>query len=122
VRGEKLVVAGTVLGTDCKPIANALLDFWQADGDGEYDNEGYRLRGHQFTDGKGRFTLTTVTPGLYPGRTRHIHVKVQRRGGEVLTTQLYFPGEAQNESDGLFDEALVMDVNGSRARYDFVLA
>ena len=122
VSGDRLVVAGTVLGTDCKPIANALLDFWQADGDGEYDNEGFRLRGHQFTDSRGRFTLTTVRPGLYPGRTRHIHVKVQRRDGDVLTTQLYFPDEPENASDGIFDEALVMDVNGSRARYDFVLA
>jgi protocatechuate 3,4-dioxygenase beta subunit len=122
VSGDRLVVTGTVLGTNCKPIANALVDFWQADGDGEYDNEGFRLRGHQFTDSKGRYRLTTVTPGLYPGRTRHIHVKVQKRGDDVLTTQLYFPGEAQNDSDGIFDEALVMDVSGSRARYDFVLA
>jgi protocatechuate 3,4-dioxygenase beta subunit len=63
-----------------------------------------------------------VVPGLYPGRTRHIHVKVQRPNGDVLTTQLYFQGEAQNDSDGIFDDALVMDVKGSRARYDFVLA
>jgi protocatechuate 3,4-dioxygenase beta subunit len=63
-----------------------------------------------------------VKPGRYTGRTRHIHVKVQRPDGEVLTTQLYFPDEPQNESDGIFDEALVMDVSGARARYDFVLA
>jgi protocatechuate 3,4-dioxygenase beta subunit len=122
VSGERLVVAGSVLDTSCRPIARALLDFWQADGDGEYDNEGFRLRGHQFTDARGRFSLTTVVPGLYPGRTRHIHVKVQRPRGEVLTTQLYFPDEPQNESDGIFDAALVMDVDRSRARYDFVLA
>ena len=122
VQGERLVVTGTVLDTSCRPVRRALLDFWQADGNGEYDNEGFRLRGHQFTDARGRFGLTTVVPGLYPGRTRHIHVKVQRPNGPVLTTQLYFPDEAQNESDGIFDEALVMDVNGSRARYDFVLA
>ena len=122
VPGDRLVLTGTVLATDCRPIAKALLDFWQADGEGQYDNDGFRLRGHQFTDGRGRFSLTTVVPGLYPGRTRHIHVKVQRPDGEVLTTQLYFPGEAQNDSDGIFDEALLMDVKGSRARYDFVLA
>ncbi len=122
VRGERLVLAGTVLDTSCRPIRRALLDFWQADGEGEYDNEGFRLRGHQFTDARGRFTLTTVVPGLYPGRTRHIHVKVQRPNGAVLTTQLYFPDEPQNEGDGLFDSALVMDLDGSRARYDFVLA
>jgi protocatechuate 3,4-dioxygenase beta subunit len=122
IAGDRLVITGSVLATDCKPIASALLDFWQADGEGEYDNEGFRLRGHQFTDRRGHFTLTTVKPGLYTGRTRHIHVKVQRPDGEVLTTQLYFPDEPQNESDGIFDEALVMDVSGARARYDFVLA
>ena len=122
VAGERLVIAGTVLSTACRPIAGALLDFWQADGDGEYDNEGFRLRGHQFSDRRGRFVLTTVVPGLYPGRTRHLHVKVQRPHGDVLTTQLYFPGEAQNGQDGIFDDALVMELDGSRARYDFVLA
>ena len=122
VSGEALLLTGTVLGTDCKPVAKALLDFWQADGDGEYDNEGFRLRGHQFTDSRGRFRLETVVPGLYPGRTRHIHVKVQRPNGEPLTTQLYFPGEAQNGSDGIFDEALLLNVRGSRATFDFVLA
>ena len=40
----------------------------------------------------------------------------------MLTTQLYFPGEAQNASDGIFDEALLMDVKGTRATFDFVLA
>ena len=111
-----------MLGTDCRPVDRALLDFWQADGDGEYDLEGFRLRGHQFTDSRGRFRLETVVPGLYPGRTRHIHVKAQRPRGQVLTTQLYFQGEPQNDSDGIFDPAL-RDV-GQRplARFDFVLA
>jgi protocatechuate 3,4-dioxygenase beta subunit len=59
VAGEPLVVTGLVLGTDCAPVRRALLDFWQCDGDGEYDNEGYRLRGHQFTDARGRFRLQT---------------------------------------------------------------
>jgi protocatechuate 3,4-dioxygenase beta subunit len=122
VRGEALLVTGLVLGTDCRPIGRALLDFWQADGEGEYDNEGYRLRGHQFTDDRGRFRLATVKPGLYTGRTRHIHVKVQRPHGEVLTTQLYLPGEPANEQDGIFDPAMLMNVHGRRARFDFVLA
>jgi protocatechuate 3,4-dioxygenase beta subunit len=126
ISGEPLMLTGLVLGTDCRPIRRALLDFWQADGDGQYDNEGFRLRGHQFTDARGRFRLATVVPGLYTGRTRHIHVKVQRPRGEVLTTQLYFPGEPSNQEDGIFDEALLMDVRpagrGRRASFDFVLA
>ena len=121
VRGTPLLLTGRVLDTNCRPTARALLDFWQADGDGEYDNEGFRLRGHQFTDSQGRFRLSTVVPGLYPGRTRHIHVKAQRRGGEVLTTQLYFPGEAGNAQDSLFDEALQVQRSGRRGAFDFVL-
>ena len=122
LEGEPLVVSGAVLDTRCRPLAGALLDFWQADGNGEYDNSGFRLRGHQFADARGRFRLETVVPGNYSGRTRHIHVKVQPRGGEVLTTQLYFPREPENAADGLFDERLLMDVRGRRARFDFVLA
>ena len=70
--GTRLLVSGQVLTRDCRPIAAALLDFWQADAAGAYENAGYRLRGHQFTDADGRYTLETVVPGLYPGRTRHI--------------------------------------------------
>lgn len=109
--GTRLVVSGYVYSTDCQPISGALLDFWQADDAGVYDNEGYRLRGHQFADDEGRFELETIVPGLYPGRTRHIHVMAQAPNGPVLTTQLYFPGEPANASDGIFDPALVMDVS-----------
>src|ERR671923_286173 len=71
---------------------------------------GFPLRGHQFTDDAGRYRLETVVPGLYPGRTRHIHVKVQAPNQPVLTTQLYFPGEARNAADGIFNQALLMQV------------
>jgi protocatechuate 3,4-dioxygenase beta subunit len=123
--GTRLVVAGTVLTTACKPVPGALVDFWQADDDGAYDNDGYRLRGHQFTDEAGRFHLETVVPGLYPGRTRHLHVKVQAPGQRILTTQLYFPGEPRNDRDGIFHPALLMAVadapDGKSAAFDFVL-
>ena len=120
--GDRLTVAGTVLATDCRPLRRVLLDFWQADAAGRYDNQGYRLRGHQFTDADGRFRLDTVVPGLYPGRTRHIHVKVQAPDGPVLTTQLYFPGEAANAGDGIFREELLLTMDGDRqASFTFVL-
>jgi protocatechuate 3,4-dioxygenase beta subunit len=123
--GTALLVSGRVLSTGCAPIERALVDFWQCDNDGMYDNEGYTLRGHQFTDAEGAFALETILPGLYPGRTRHIHVKVQAPDNPVLTTQLYFPGEAANASDGIFDERLIVnmqDVSGGKAAtFDFVL-
>lgn len=92
--GTRLLLVGYVLDQNCQPLPNAWLDFWQADANGEYDNVGYRLRGHQFTDAQGRYYLETVLPGIYASRPiRHIHVKVQAEGGEVLTTQLYFPDQ-----------------------------
>jgi protocatechuate 3,4-dioxygenase beta subunit len=122
VDGDRLTVAGTVLATDCRPLRRALLDFWQADAAGQYDNQGYRLRGHQFTDADGRYRLETVVPGRYPGRTRHIHVKVQAPNRPVLTTQLYFPGEADNAADGIFREELLLDMGADRqASFTFVL-
>jgi protocatechuate 3,4-dioxygenase beta subunit len=127
VGGQRLVVAGTVLTTDCRPVQRALLDFWQADDAGQYDNQGYRLRGHQFSDTDGRWRLETVVPGIYSGRTRHIHVKVQAPDGPVLTTQLYFPGEPENDRDGIFSPELVLadirDVGDTRqGSFTFVLA
>jgi protocatechuate 3,4-dioxygenase beta subunit len=117
-------VTGTVLSTNCKPIAGAVLDFWQADGLGRYDNAGFRLRGHQLTDRRGRYRLETVLPGLYPGRTRHIHVRAKAPGSPVLTTQLFFPGVSRNATDGLFDTNLLVkwaSADRRRARFDFVL-
>lgn len=123
--GTRLLLTGLVVSTGCEPVAGALVDFWQADDAGEYDNEGYRLRGHQFTDESGAYALETVVPGLYPGRTRHIHVKVQAPGSAVLTTQLYFPGEPRNASDGIYREECLIDLanQGSSATgtFDFVL-
>jgi Dioxygenase len=124
--GTRLTLTGRVLTTAGKPVSRALIDFWQADAQGAYDNDGYRFRGHQFSDASGRYTLVTVVPGLYPGRTRHIHVKVQAPGRSVLTTQLFFPGVARNGSDGIYtSECLVRGwrlVRGRRlARFDFVL-
>jgi protocatechuate 3,4-dioxygenase beta subunit len=126
LQGERLALAGVVVDTRCRPIPRALLDFWQADANGDYDTEGFRLRGHQFTDRRGRYRLDTIVPALYTGRTRHIHVKAQRSGGDVLTTQLYFPGEPANQSDPIFDAALLMNVRRAgtarRATFTFVLA
>jgi protocatechuate 3,4-dioxygenase beta subunit len=125
ISGTLLTITGRVLSTSCQPIAAAKLDFWQADDGGNYDNTGFRLRGHQFTDADGRYSLQTIVPGLYPGRTRHIHVKAQAPSQSILTTQLYFPNEARNASDGIFSSALLMaisDVSGGReATFNFVL-
>ncbi|MDQ1248827.1 MAG: hypothetical protein QG597_3201 [Actinomycetota bacterium] len=124
--GTPLIVAGTVYDADCQPVPGATIDVWQADGAGQYDNSGYNLRGVLTTDAQGRYTLTTVIPGIYPGRTEHLHIKINEPGGPVYTTQLFFPGSTANEGDNIYDEAMVITVEDDGpdqmlATYDFVL-
>jgi protocatechuate 3,4-dioxygenase beta subunit len=125
LKGQPIELTGFVLTRNCRPVERALVDLWQADDDGAYDNAGFRLRGHQFTDAQGRYRFLTIVPASYEGRTRHFHVKVQPPGGRVFTTQLYFPGEAHNRTDSLFRRELLMKVakagGGLAGRFDFVL-
>ena len=118
-----LVISGAVLSAQCKPVGKALLDFWHCDERGEYDNSGFRYRGHQLTDAEGRWRLETLFPAEYPGRARHIHVNVQAPGKRILTTQLYFPGD---QRDGLYRDSLVIRVARKESKriegsFDFVV-
>jgi protocatechuate 3,4-dioxygenase beta subunit len=113
--GTVLVLSGQVLDESCNPVANAWLDFWQADSKGVYDNVGNTLRGHIYTDANGFYRLETVVPGEYPGRTEHIHVKVQAPGGVILTTQVFFPGVQANDGDGIYDARNLIGIDSSSA-------
>ena len=123
--GTRLTLEGAVLTTACTPVRHARLDFWQADAQGHYDDTGFRLRSHQFTGADGRYRLETIVPGPYPGRTPHIHVKVNVPGTPTLTTELYFPGASYNTRDPYFDRRLLVRLSEVRkrfvARFDFVL-
>ena len=79
IPGDKLTLSGHVRDVNGNPVSHAWVDFWQADGRGEYDNAGYLLRGHQYTDNAGKYSLETVVPGGYFSRTPHIHVKVRAK-------------------------------------------
>jgi protocatechuate 3,4-dioxygenase beta subunit len=124
-KGRLVELGGQVLTRSCRPVAAALVDLWHADERGDYDNTGFRYRGHLFTDAEGRYRFRTILPALYTGRTRHYHVKVQAPQQRVLTTQLYFPDEPTNRRDSLFRRELVMRVaeagDGLAARFDFIL-
>lgn len=123
--GERIIVGGFVFDRHCRPVLGSLVEIWHADENGEYDRDGFRLRGHQFSDAQGRWWFNTVVPALYPGRTRHFHFKVQRPGGSVLTTQLYFPAEPGNAADRLFHETLLLDIKqtsaGRLGQFNFVV-
>jgi protocatechuate 3,4-dioxygenase beta subunit len=124
-KGRRFELSGIVLTRSCRPLRGAVVDLWHADENGEYDNIGFRYRGHVITGPDGIFRFRTIVPALYPGRTRHYHVKVQGPGSLLLTTQLYFPKEPANRRDGLFKRELLMRVadtsDGLSGRFDFIV-
>jgi protocatechuate 3,4-dioxygenase beta subunit len=111
--GEVTHLGGRILDARGEPVRNALVEIWQVDHNGIYIHtqcpnqerrdahfQGY---GRFLTGSTGEYYFRTVKPVPYPGRTPHIHVKVRGKGGkELLTSQCYIKGEAQNERDGIF--------------------
>lgn len=109
--GQITHLTGRVLDSRGEPIRNALVEIWQADGNGVYlhtgDKHATREKGFQgfgrfMTASSGEYYFRTIKPVPYPGRTPHIHFKVKRTGHELLTTQCYIKGEARNEKDGVY--------------------
>lgn len=122
-KGERIKVVGNVLDRRGTMIEGTMIDVWQANASGNYDNSGYEYRGHVFSNADGRYSFNTVKPGSYGSRTPHIHIKISTPKGHKLTTQLYFPGyPRRNERDFLFDERLLITWESeNQARFDFVL-
>ena len=94
--GERLVLTGRVLDGAGRPIAGAIVDVWQTDGDGSYHPDAYR--GTIFTNDRGGYELRTAVPASYFG-ARHIHMRVSH-GGASVDTQVLFkddPNLAQSD-------------------------
>jgi catechol 1,2-dioxygenase len=150
--GTPLVWSGTVTSTDGSPLPGATVELWHADDDGFYSQFApgipeWNLRG-TFTVGEdGAFEITTVQPapyqiptdgscgkliaaaGWHAWRPAHLHVKVSAPGHELLTAQLYFPGDEHNDDDIasavkpelILDPKPAADGSGSTVDYGFVL-
>jgi len=120
--GEVIRVHGQVQDQQCKPVAGALVDLWQADSNGRYSHPAdanparrdpnFQGWGQAVTDAEGPYSLRTIKPAPYPlefidrrpderrgYRTPHIHFRVSKRGYRELSTQMYFAGESLNGSD-----------------------
>jgi protocatechuate 3,4-dioxygenase beta subunit len=122
-----LTVSGRVLSADGTPLVDAVLDIWQADEHGAYDNTGYKFRGKVRPDHHGCYLFETIVPADYQiadsppdYRCAHIHFKVTAPGHASLTTQLYFPDDPYNATDHWFDARRV--IQHPVGTFDFVLA
>lgn len=110
--GEVIEMVGRVVDVRGAPIPQATVEIWHCDPNGVYAHVGFATDptfqgyGAVIAGPDGGYRFRTVRPGLYPGRTRHIHVKAHMPGRGVdgraaLTTQMYFPDEPGNPRDGL---------------------
>ncbi|HYL42399.1 MAG TPA: intradiol ring-cleavage dioxygenase [Ktedonobacteraceae bacterium] len=133
-RGEPVVVTGQVLSTDGTPIPNALLDIWETDENGLYEQQDpeqpdMNLRGKFRTDHEGRYCFVGIKPVSYaipddgpvgqllrtlrrhPFRPAHIHLLISARGFAPVTTHLFVKGDPYLDSDAVFGtkESLIVD-------------
>jgi protocatechuate 3,4-dioxygenase beta subunit len=110
--GVPIFLFGRVVDRNGNAASGAMVEIWQCDDNAVYHHpaggavserdpnfQGY---GIDRTDARGDFRFRTIRPVAYPGRTPHIHVRVQPAGGRTLATQLYLPGDRGNAGDFLF--------------------
>lgn len=103
--GTKVIISGQVYNLECSEvIPNVEIDIWHANHAGEYDNQGYNLRGKVISNSQGFYIFETIKPGLYLNgstyRPSHIHFKITPPGHDTLITQLYFQGDPYITTDG----------------------
>lgn len=128
LKGDALAIGGRVLSVDGTPLKDAVVDVWQADGEGAYDNASDRfvLRGRIRTGKDGLYRYETLMPGRYDlgeaKRPAHIHYKISAEGYRPLTTQLYFKGDPWLERDPFVRKSLVIELEKSKGAFDVVLA
>ena len=115
LRGSAVTVRGQILDGDGKPVPDAILEFWQADADGNFSKNRCEARGYEPskftgfaripTDDAGKYELRTIRPGSVAGadgstQAPHIAVFLFMRGLlKPLYTRIYFAGEGANDMD-----------------------
>lgn len=113
--GTRIRIEGSILDGDGLPINDAMIEIWQADGQGRYahprDNRSARPNakfkgfGRTATDKAGVYSFDTVKPGVVPGpdgkpQSPHIVVCIFSRGMlRQIYTRIYFADEAANSAD-----------------------
>jgi catechol 1,2-dioxygenase len=128
--GTVLVISGRVWGIDSrKPLPLTVLDIWQANAQGRYDNDDpsrppdkdvFKYRTRLVTDETGYYEFETIHPAAYKigpdaWRPSHIHYLVRAVGYKTLVTQLYFSGDKYNKTDEFIKKSLIIDVREQKA-------
>jgi len=121
--GEVIEISGIVTELDAKPLDNVVVEIWQADAKGRYDNPNFFGWGRAATDAKGRYTFRTIMPGRVGQRAPHINFLVLYSGlMRQLQTTMFF----ENAPDTVLDvvknrERLIARREGTVYRFDLRL-
>jgi len=102
--GQRMIISGRVFNLDCTEfIPDTIIDVWHANDAGDYDNQGFNLRGITLSNTQGFYMFETILPGKYLNgntfRPSHIHFKIKPPGFDLITTQLYFEGDTSIATD-----------------------
>jgi protocatechuate 3,4-dioxygenase alpha subunit len=121
--GEVIEITGVVTELDGKPLDNAVVEIWQADARGRYDNSNFFGWGRAATDANGVYSFRTIKPGKVGGRAPHINFLILYSGlMRHLQTTMFF----ENASDPVLDlvkqrDKLVAKREGTGYRFDLRL-
>ena len=133
-KGRVLLISGRVWSIKTKkPINGALLDIWQADHEGHYDNDGssrldekeFLYRSQLISREDGFYEFESILPSRYKiakntWRPRHIHYRIKAPGHKELITQLYFKDDPHNKNDKFIHPSLIIplkDEKGENGTY-----
>ncbi|WP_445680778.1 protocatechuate 3,4-dioxygenase subunit alpha [Radicibacter daui] len=107
VSGERITITGRLFDAEGNVIPDAMIEIWQADGEGRFaghdaalSNSAFRGFGRVECEKDGRFTFTTVKPGPLPGpdggrQAPHVNIGLFARGLlNRLFTRFYFSDDA----------------------------
>ena len=88
----RVTIRVTVLDGHRDPVADAMIETWQADTDGRYGTEGFRAFARSAADDDGTAVVHTVKPGSDGEQAPHLLVGIFARGMlDRLYTRMYFP-------------------------------
>lgn len=113
--GEQILVRGSVVDIEDRPLSKVIVEVWQACATGRYNHPqdrndrpadpNFQYWARMVTAEDGKFAFRTIQPGKYPARTPHIHYRIAAPNQPELITQMYFENQAEhNRRDGLYME------------------
>lgn len=110
--GQLLTISGRITDENCVPVANAIVDIWQANPFGQYrwasrdellnPEPVFAGNGRAVTDNMGRYQFTTLFPGVYGRNAPHVNFRISHPDFSTLNTSMFFRGDRRNSDDSRF--------------------